>query len=131
MFSAGLGKPDIYLRNLRSAQGTGILNRKCHGFRRRVDVQTAVLELRIREPVAEGEKRLFGFGVEPFVSEAHAFIVIGNEALPFLLISSPSQRISAGAVMRHAEYALVGQVVFRFCEGNIQLAGSNYVYTEQ
>src|ERR1700719_2209843 len=100
MFSAGLGKPDIYLRNLRTAHSTGILNRKCHGFRCPVDLQTAVLELRIREPVAEGEKRLLAFGVEPFVSEAHAFVVIGNEALPSLLISSPAQRISAGAVMR-------------------------------
>src|SRR5258708_19764536 len=104
MFPAGLGKPDIDLRNLRSAHRTGILNRKCHGFRCRVDVQTAVLELRIREPVAEGEKRLLAFGVEPFVSEAHAFIVIGNEALPLPLISSPPQRISAAAVIPLSAY---------------------------
>src|SRR5260370_17296149 len=124
MSPAGLGKPDIDLRNLGSAQRPGILNRKCHGFRCRVDVQTAVLELRIREPVAEGEKRLLAFGVEPFVSEARAFIVVGNEALPLLLISSPAQRISAAAVMRHAEYALVGQVVLRFSKATRQLPSS-------
>src|SRR5258708_20113447 len=121
MFPRGLGKPDIDLRNLRSAHRTGILNGKCHGFRCRVDVQTAVLELRIREPVAEGEKRLLAFGVEPFVSEARAFIVVGNEALPLLLISSPAQRISAGAVMRHSEYPPLGQAVLPFPNGNRHL----------
>src|ERR1700722_17233135 len=95
-------------------------------------MQIAVPEFRIREPVTEGKKRLLAFRVEPFVSEACAFVVIGNEARPLLITRSPIPgRISIGAVRRHAENVLMRQVALRFRKGDWQLAGRSHVSKDE
>ena len=66
MFAAVRGQRHVELGNLRAAALAGVGHREGRRPRLCIDVKVAVIEGRIRQPVAKGKQRLLVFGVEPF-----------------------------------------------------------------